>query len=119
MPPCVVNSTLSDTYDMDVTAEVSWVRPETAVYKISLARCGSGQQFAGCDRHSGFRLEHGAQFYFVRLSIGKGDGVTVSRNFYWVPSQLTVFDWPKTTYINSPAKTAGVMTDLRKLRPAM
>ena len=60
----------------------------------------------------------GAQFYFVRLTLGKGDGVTVSRNFYWVPSPLTVFDWAKTTYINTPAKTPAVMTELRKLAPA-
>ena len=35
----------------------------------------------------------GSQFYFVRLSLAKGGGVTVSSNFYWVPAALTVFDW--------------------------
>jgi len=44
--------------------------------------------------------------------------VAVSRNFYWFPSQLTLSDWPKTTYSNSPAKQPEVMTDLRKLPAA-
>jgi len=57
----------------------------------------------------------GSQFYFVQLALAKGGGVTVSKNFYWVPATLTTFDWPKTTYINTPVKQPEVMTELRKL----
>jgi len=114
----VVNSTLSDTYDMEVTAEV--FAPDlkplfTKSVSLDVVRANSSQ--VAIDIPAAI-WSTGAQFYFVRLSMGKGGGVAVSRNFYWVPSQLTVFDWPKTTYVNSPAKQPEVMTDLRKLPAA-
>jgi exo-1,4-beta-D-glucosaminidase len=111
----VVNSTLSDTYDMEVTAEVFAPDLKTLFTKsvsLDVVRANSSQVALDIPVSV---WGTGAQFYFVRLSVGKGGGVTVSRNFYWVPSQLTVFEWPKTTYVNSPAKQPEVMTDLRKL----
>jgi exo-1,4-beta-D-glucosaminidase len=40
--------------------------------------------------------------YFVDLTLRKESGEMVSRNFYWVPSTLTTFDWPKTDYTHTP-----------------
>ncbi len=114
----VVNSTLSDTLDMEATAEV--FAPDlkplfTRTTTLDVVPANSSQLAIDIPASA---FSSGAQFYFVRLTLGKGDGVTVSRNFYWVPSPLTVFDWAKSTYINTPAKTPAVMTELRKLAPA-
>jgi len=114
----VVNNTLSDTYDMDVTAEV--FAPDlkplfTKSVSLDVVQANSSQ--VAIDIPASV-WNTGAQFCFVRLSMEKGGGVMVSRNFYWVPSQLTVFDWEKTTYKNTPAKQPEVMTDLRKLPAA-
>ena len=40
---------------------------------------------------------------FVELSLKNADGEVVSRNFYWVPTKLTEFDWSKTDYTHTPA----------------
>ena len=111
----VVNSTLSDTYDMEATVEV--LTPDlkstfTKTITLDVVRANSSQLAISIPDSA---WSAGAQLYFVRLSLGKGGGVTVSANFYWVPATLTVFDWPKTTYISTPAKQSEVMTDLRKL----
>jgi exo-1,4-beta-D-glucosaminidase len=56
--------------------------------------------------------------YFVRLELKDAKGAVESRNFYWVPSKLTEFDWAKTNYTHTPAKTSEDMTALRNLPPA-
>ncbi len=114
----VVNTTLSDTLDMEATAEV--FAPDlkplfSTTVTLDVVRANNSQLAIDIPASA---FSSGAQFYFVRLTLGKGDGVTVSRNFYWVPSPLTVFDWAKSTFINTPAKTPAVMTELRKLAPA-
>jgi exo-1,4-beta-D-glucosaminidase len=42
----------------------------------------------------------------------------VSRNFYWVPTTLTSFDWPKTEYTHTPAARHEDLTALTNLPPA-
>ena len=42
----------------------------------------------------------------------------VSRNFYWVPTTLTTFDWPKTDYTHTPAARHEDLTALTNLPPA-
>jgi exo-1,4-beta-D-glucosaminidase len=56
--------------------------------------------------------------YFVRLELKDAKGAIVSRNFYWVPSKLTEFDWAKTNYTHTPAKTTEDMTALGSLPAA-
>lgn len=41
--------------------------------------------------------------HFVRLELKNAAGQVISRNFYWIPSTLTVFDWKKTDYTHTPA----------------
>ncbi len=53
--------------------------------------------------------------HFVRLELKKQSGEIVSRNFYWVPSKLTEFDWPRTDYTHTPAKVFENMQALRSL----
>jgi exo-1,4-beta-D-glucosaminidase len=52
---------------------------------------------------------------FVRLEMKNALGKIVSQNFYWIPSKLTVFDWPKTEYTYTPAITYANMQALRTL----
>ena len=115
----VVNSTLSDTYDMEATAEV-WgpdLKPVfTKSETLDVIRANSSQVAINIPASV---LTAGSQFYFVRLSLAKGGGITVSSNFYWVPSAPTMFDWDKTTFVNTPIKQSEVITDLRKLPQAM
>jgi exo-1,4-beta-D-glucosaminidase len=111
----VVNSTLSDTYDMESIVEV--LGPDlkplfTKSLTLDVVPANSSQVAITLPDSI---WSHGAPFYFVRLSLGKGDGVNVSRNFYWVPASLTVFDWSKSTYINTPAKQSENLTALRDL----
>ncbi len=113
----VVNSTLSDTYDMEVIAEV--FSPDlklqfTKTVSLDVVKANSAQTVIDIPA----TVWSGDQFYFVRLELAKGGGVMVSRNFYWVPAQTTVFDWEHTTYMNTPAKQAEVMAGLRNLAPA-
>jgi exo-1,4-beta-D-glucosaminidase len=53
--------------------------------------------------------------HFVRLEMKNGAGKVLSRNFYWVPSRLTEFDWAKTDYTHTPAITFENMQALRTL----
>lgn len=56
--------------------------------------------------------------HFVRLRMTDKSGKVISRNFYWIPSKLTVFDWPKTNYTHTPATTYADMQDLNSLPKA-
>jgi exo-1,4-beta-D-glucosaminidase len=114
----VVNSTLSDTYDLEATVEV--LGPDlkalfTKTTNLETVPANSSQVTIEIPQSA---WSTGAQFYFVRLSLAKGGGVGVSHNFYWVPATTTVFDWAKTTFVNTPPKQPEVMTDLRKLAAA-
>jgi exo-1,4-beta-D-glucosaminidase len=55
---------------------------------------------------------------FVELSVKDAKGEIVSRNFYWVSTKLTDFDWPKTDYTHTPAITHEDLTALRQLPEA-
>ncbi len=56
--------------------------------------------------------------HFVSLTLKNAAGAVVSRNFYWVPGKLTVFDWGKTEYNVTPAAQHETMTALRALPAA-
>ena len=111
----VVNSTLSDTSDMVATAEVFGPDLKPLFKKTATLDVVRGNSSQLAIDIPAAAWSGGAQFYFVRLALEKDAGVAVSRNFYWVPSPLTVFDWAKTTYIHTPATTPATMTELRKL----
>jgi exo-1,4-beta-D-glucosaminidase len=53
--------------------------------------------------------------HFVRLELKDPAGKIISRNFYWIPSRLTEFNWAKTDYTHTPAKTYANMQALRTL----
>jgi exo-1,4-beta-D-glucosaminidase len=55
---------------------------------------------------------------FIQLSLKNAVGQTVSRNFYWVPSKLTTWNWPKTDYTHTPAIEHEDLKALRALPQA-
>jgi exo-1,4-beta-D-glucosaminidase len=56
---------------------------------------------------------------FVQLTLKNEAGQVVSRNFYWVPSKLTTWNWPKTDYTHTPALEHEDMKALRTLPRAL
>jgi exo-1,4-beta-D-glucosaminidase len=52
---------------------------------------------------------------FVDLTLADASGTVVSRNFYWVPTTLTTFDWTKTDYTHTPAGRHEDLTALTSL----
>jgi exo-1,4-beta-D-glucosaminidase len=56
--------------------------------------------------------------FFIDLTLSDATGHTVSHNFYWVPTTLTTFDWPKTEYTHTPALRYEDMTALASLPQA-
>jgi exo-1,4-beta-D-glucosaminidase len=55
---------------------------------------------------------------FVDLTLANASGNLVSRNFYWVPTTLTTFDWQKTDYTHTPAVRHEDLTALTSLTPS-
>jgi len=58
------------------------------------------------------------RIFFIDLSLSDASGHPLSRNFYWVPSTLTTFDWTKTNYTHTPAARHEDLTALANLPPA-
>ena len=55
---------------------------------------------------------------FVDLTLADAAGAVVSRNFYWVPTTLTTFDWAKTDYTHTPAARHEDLAALTTLPPS-
>ncbi|WP_263359683.1 glycoside hydrolase family 2 protein [Acidicapsa ligni] len=58
-----------------------------------------------------------SRILFVELMLVDLRGQTVSRNFYWVPTTLTTFDWEKTDFTHTPALKHEELSALRALKP--
>ncbi len=54
----------------------------------------------------------------IDLSLKNSKGELVSRNFYWIPTTLTTFDWPATDYTHTPAARHEDLTALNSLPKA-
>jgi exo-1,4-beta-D-glucosaminidase len=55
---------------------------------------------------------------FVDLTLANAKGDVVSRNFYWVPTTLTAFDFTHTDYTHTPAAQHENLSALTQLPPA-
>jgi len=60
----------------------------------------------------------GDKILFVDLALNDAAGHTVSRNFYWIPTTPTTFDFAKTTYVTTPAVHHEDLTALASLPKA-
>ena len=60
-----------------------------------------------------FQLEQ--SIHFVRLEMKSASGKIISRNFYWIPSKLTQFDWAKGDSGYTPAVEYANMQALQTL----
>ena len=114
----MVNSSLTDTFDMEATVEVfSPTLENTFKRSVPITRIPANSSTLVLPiPETAFHSDQ--QFSFVRLTLAKGGGVTTSTNFYWVPTTLTEFNWAKTDYTHTPALKAVQLSELRKLPPA-
>jgi exo-1,4-beta-D-glucosaminidase len=55
---------------------------------------------------------------FLKLELHDAKGTLLSDNFYWLPAHLAELNWPKTTYVYTPAIHYADMHDLHNLLPA-
>jgi exo-1,4-beta-D-glucosaminidase len=58
------------------------------------------------------------QILYVDLTLSDDAGNVLSRNFYWVPTTLTTFDWPRTDYTHTPASQYEDLSDMTQLPAA-
>ena len=110
----VVNSTYQSSPTLQVAAKV---------YDLQLKEVFSKESKLTLDADTSQRaiaipdatFSPDSKVYFVDLKLKKESGEVVSRNFYWVPSTLTTFDWAKTNYTHTPAIQHENMTELMSL----
>ncbi len=113
----VVNSTYQASPQLEVAAKV---------YDFNLKELFSKEENLTIDADAAQRaisipdtvFSADSKIYFVDLTLKKESGEIVSRNFYWVPSTLTTFDWSKTDYTHTPAIQHEDMTELMSLPKA-
>ena len=113
----VVNSTYQASPHLRVTAKL---------YDFNLKELFSKDQDVTLDADTSQRVisipdvmfASTSKVYFVDLTLKKESGEVVSRNFYWVPSTLTTFEWEKTNYTHTPAIQHEDMTELMSLPKA-
>jgi exo-1,4-beta-D-glucosaminidase len=55
------------------------------------------------------------QILLVDLTLSNDAGKVLSNNFYWVPTTLTTFDWPRTDYTHTPASQHEDLSALTQL----
>ena len=110
----VVNSTYTAASDLTATATVydehlAKLFSDKATVQIA----ADGAKLALPIAESVF--SSGSGVYFVDLQLKNTAGAVVSRNFYWVPSKASPYDWAKTKYTTSPIATYEDMKALRAL----
>lgn len=116
----VVNSTYAPAAGLHATIHVhaqesnGWKELYSAQGQLNAAADSSIQVFEIPDV---FYARSG-QILFVDLTLANDRGETVSRNFYWVPTTLTTFDWANTDYTHTPASQHEDLSALTHLPPA-
>jgi exo-1,4-beta-D-glucosaminidase len=109
----VVNSTYDAVPQMAV---------EVKVYDLNLKELFSKNAAAAAEADSSQRVIQipdavfggDSKVYFVDLTL-KESGKVVSHNFYWLPSKLTNFNWPKTDWAYTPVIEHEDMKELSTL----
>jgi exo-1,4-beta-D-glucosaminidase len=96
----VHNLAWKELYSSEATLDAS---PDSAQQAFSIPQ----SLYTGADR-----------ILFIDLSLADAAGKVLSRNFYWTPTTLTTFDWPKTDYTHTPAARPEDLTALANLPPA-
>lgn len=113
----VVNSTYQPMPELDVTAKVfDTGLKQVASQHAQLTVAADASTRALSLPASAFAGDNAV--HFVELLARNKQGTVISRNFYWVPSQLTTFDWGKGDYTHTPALTQANMQQLRSLHQA-
>jgi exo-1,4-beta-D-glucosaminidase len=99
---------------------------EAHLYDLNLKPLYSGKKQIDAEADSSTRVltlpndafNSGSKVYFADLTLKNAKGEVVSRNFYWIPSKLSTFNWAKTDYTHTPASEHEDMTPLLTLPKA-
>jgi exo-1,4-beta-D-glucosaminidase len=113
----VVNSMYAASPDLTVSASIYDLKLHELFHKTTKMDSAADSSIKAMDIPDSV-FQANSSVYFVRLELRKANGEVVSRNFYWVPQKLTEFDWGKTKYTYTPAKTYADLTALSSLPPA-
>jgi exo-1,4-beta-D-glucosaminidase len=113
----VVNSTYDSASGLHASVHVhnlAWTELYSAEATVNAALDSAQRIFSIPDN-----LYSGSdRILFIDLTLSDASGQVVSRNFYWVPTTLTTFDWTKTDYTHTPAARHEDLTALANLPPA-
>ena len=113
----VVNSTYAPVTGLHATVHVhnlAWKELYSAEATVNLA-ADSVERIATIPDSLYSSAE---RLFLIDLTLTGPNGNPVSRNFYWVPSTLTTFDWEKSDYTHTPAARHEDLTALADLPPA-
>ena len=113
----VVNSTYQPVTGLKASIEVhgiDWNKLYRAEASVDLASDSAQRIFT-----LPAQLESGAErIFLIDLKLTDSAGELVSRNFYWVPYELTTYDWQATTYTHTPAERYADLSALTRLPQA-
>jgi exo-1,4-beta-D-glucosaminidase len=113
----VVNSTYAASGALKTTVSVrdlTWHELYRKEQTITLA--ADGVQQVTAIPESLYRS--GQKILLLDLSLRKEDGTLVSRNFYWIPTTLTTFEWSETNFTHTPASRYEDLSALTTLPTA-
>ena len=113
----VVNSTYGPPQKLHASVKVhdlAWKQLYTAESDLT-AQADTSQRVFSIPQSLYTGPDH---LFFIDLSLADAAGHVVSRNFYWVPTMLTEFDWSKTEYTTTPAQRHEDLTALAHLPQA-
>lgn len=109
---CIVNSTLQTHQALQATARLVALDGSPILTQKSTASI-EADGIAGL-----FTLPEQKTTTFLKLELRDDNGRLISENFYWLPAHLAEMDWPKTTYVYTPAIHYADMRDLHSLPPS-
>jgi len=113
----LVNSTYAPVSGLHATVHVhglGWKELYSAETTINASADSSQRIFLLPDS----LLSGSERLFFIDLALTDSAGRSVSRNFYWVPYTLTIFDWNHTDYTHTPADRHEDLTALITLPAA-
>ncbi len=113
----VVNGTYAEANDLHASVKVhnlAWKELFTAETTLDAASDSAQRVFSIPDA-----LYSGPdRVLFIDLTLSDAAGKPLSRNFYWIPTTLTTFDFGKTDYTHTPALRHEDLTALATLPAA-
>jgi exo-1,4-beta-D-glucosaminidase len=113
----VVNSTYKETAGLHATVQVHSQESDgwKSLYSIETTIESAADSSVRAGRIPDALYARAGQILFLDLSLSNSAGEVVSKNFYWIPTTLTTFDFPNTDYTHTPASQYENLSALTRL----